>query len=275
MTSVSRTSVLPRAYLRAERRLRSLLGVVKGTFDGVWLGVMPPAQLDALDDLVYRRRARYSHEEYNRTGLWTWEQRAVDRYFTRACRVVVTAAGGGREVMALLDQGFDAVGFECNPQLVAVGRRMLAAAGHGDRLRPCGRHRWPEQAGTCDAVVVGWGSYTHISGRQRRVQFLRDAGDHLTDGGVVLLSFWTVTGPTVYLRTVARVGTAIRRLARRPAVECGDTLSQSYVHFFTPAAVADELAAAGFELLEFHDGEYGVAVGAIRTAPADSAGREA
>jgi hypothetical protein len=53
--------------------------------------------------------------------------------------VAVTGADGGREVIALLDRGFDTVGFEPNDVLVVAGSTLMRKLGYADRLRVCAR----------------------------------------------------------------------------------------------------------------------------------------
>jgi hypothetical protein len=257
----------PAAYRVVEPWVRRSLGAVRGVVDGVWLGVFTDEQLDALDTRAYDARPRYADDAYNSGGLHAWERRALDAHFPCGGRIVVIGAGGGREVLALLRDGYDAVGYECHPGLSAYGARFLAEHGYPNRVRPSRRNVWPEDAGRCDGVVVGWGSYTHIPGRGTRVRFLRGARMALRPGGPVLLSFWTVPAWTPYLRAVQVTGSAVRRVRGAPPLDNGDALAGSYVHHFTRPQVERELSAAGFVPVHYRDVEYGVAVGTA--APTD------
>ena len=96
--------------------------------------------------------------------MHSWEAAAVEANFAPGSRVVVTSAGAGREVIALLQQGFDAVGYEPNRTLVATGSGLLAELEHGERLRTCDRDAFPDAAAPCDGIVVGWGGYSLICG---------------------------------------------------------------------------------------------------------------
>ncbi|MGH8883783.1 MAG: SAM-dependent methyltransferase [Egibacteraceae bacterium] len=247
-------------YLRSERWLGRLLRLTKACFDGVWLGLLSRDLLHAVDASYYQRERQYVNEEYNRSGLRGWEQSAVERFFAGGGRIVVTGAGGGREVLALCKLGYDAVGFECDERLVAFGDRLLASEGHPGRLSGTSRDVWPEAAGPCDGVIVGWGSYMLVQGRARRVAFLRGARACLPEGAPILVSFFARNGTSAYLRIVTAIGSALRRALGRDPVELGDALDPNYVHCFTRDEIAAELAEAGFELAFYDTQDYGVAV---------------
>jgi hypothetical protein len=238
-------------------------------FDGFWLGMFDRETLALLDEIYYQgrteplagRQVTYADKAWNLSGLSDWETAVVATYFGSAHRVVITGAGGGREVLALLEHAFDAVGFEPNERLVEAGRELLEARGHPNRLRPVARDIFPEDAGPCDAVVVGWGSYMLIPGRARRVRFLRDARAVLPEGAPILLSFFTrpehgrLTAPALRLTNI------LRRLRGAELAEAGDGLAPNFTHWFVRDEVEGELAAAGFELVRFAEEPYGHAIG--------------
>jgi hypothetical protein len=207
------------------------------------------------------RTFTYTDEQYNLSGLHVWEAAAVDAHFPSGGRVVVTGAGGGREVIALLERGFDAVGYEPNAALVAAGAKLLDARGHPDRVRPCDRDAFPADASPCDAVLVGWGSYMLIPGRARRVAFLRGARSVLADGAPLMCSFFVRgAGDARYFAIVRRSANLVRRLRREEPVEAGDLVGHNYVHYFTRTEIVSELAEAGFRTVVYESAPYGHAV---------------
>ncbi len=242
-------------YLGASRWLRRGIRAVGGTFNGLWLGVLSDAALDAVDTSYYDGRDSYRDASYNERGLFEWESVAIGAHFGECRRVVVTAAGGGREVLALRERGFDARGFECNAGLVHAGRRLLADHGHEGTIEVCARHEWPTNE-PFDGVVVGWGSYMLIRGRQRRVAFLRGAARSLPKGGPLLVSFFGRDRLGAEFRLITALGNAIRTLAGRELLELGDTLVPNYVHVFTEDAIESELRDGGFELVAYERTPY-------------------
>jgi hypothetical protein len=260
---------LLRAYRSARLRRRQLWNVADGCFDGFWLGLLDRATLDRLDEDFYARgqdiedgrRFTYRDEQHNLAGLRDWEEAAIDAHFSPGARVVVTGAGGGREVIGLLERGHDAVGFEPNGALVAAGSELLRRLGHGDRLRTCARDEFPADAPPCDAVLVGWGSYMLIAGRPRRLAFLRAARQALPIGAPIVCSFFVRPSGTRYFTTVAATANLIRRVRRAERVELGDSIGLNFTHSFTRREIEQELAEAGFRIVAFAAEPYGHAVG--------------
>lgn len=255
------------ALERRARLFRSLAAI----FNGWWLGRLDHTDLARIDELFYEGRREQLHgaevgyrdDAWNRSGLHSWEEAAVDAHFPVEGRIVVTAAGGGREVLALLGRGFDAVGFEAHPGLAEAGRLLLAEEGHPGRLKLVERDRFPE-AGTADGVVVGWGSYHSIAGRDRRIAFLRGARAALRTGAPLLVSFFTWEDHRRELRLTAAAARVVRAARRAEPAELGDTLNPNFLHLFTRAEIEAELAAAGFDMAHFADQPYGHAVGVAR-----------
>ena len=257
-----------RAYARANDRRRRALNALNACFDGFWLGMLDRDALDRLDEHFYSaghdetdgRVFSYRDADHNRSGLHEWEQAALERHFPAGGRVIVTAAGGGREVLALLGSGFDAVGYEPNPALVAAGAELLRELGHAGRLRASRRDAFPDGGERGDAILVGWGSYMLIPGSERRVAFLRAARAAVPRGAPLLCSFFVRPPDARYFSILAGTANAVRRLRGRERVEVGDTLAQNFVHRFTREEIERELALGGFRLVEFAHRPYGHAV---------------
>lgn len=238
-----------RAYFRIDGALNWLLSAVRGAFDGIWLGVLNEKHLSELDRAYYDSETMYVDEAYNRGGQHDWEKRIVDEYFPAGGRVAVTGAGGGREVLALLDQGFDVFGYEPNAQLAAFGSSLTVADGVGERVLHSRRDGWPGGDREFDAVIAGWGAYMLIPGRLARVRFLRDA-DRATGGaGPIMVSYFTMPSYRVRFRAAAAVARRLTKLRDAEPPLLGDALAPNYVHFFTRGQVAEEFSAAGLEVV--------------------------
>ena len=117
-----------RAYYTTRYRRQQLHAWIVAMTDAVWLGLLDAERLGQLDEHFYHEtredvdgeRIGYEDDRYTKRGLAGWEQGAVERHFPPGGRILVTGAGGGREVLALLALGFDAVGYEPNPRLVGA-----------------------------------------------------------------------------------------------------------------------------------------------------------
>lgn len=249
------------AWDKGQRLLDSL---IIGTF----LGLMDERALAALDEAVYATvdeklgigSARYDHPDHIRSGLTPWERDLLERHAPAGTRLLITSAGGGREVLGALTLGYDAVGYEPHRGLVAAGDAVLTADGHPGRLHRCARDAFPRTAPAADAILVGWGSYSHIAPSTRRVAFLKDARERLPYGAPLLLSFWMLLGRERQLGIVYGVARCLRRLRRLPPPERGDILMPHFGHAFSPAELRRELAAAGFSLEQLTGTPYPHAV---------------
>jgi hypothetical protein len=250
-----------------------LLGSVNAVFDGLWLGLLSREDWARFDESFYDTRRepvgnkqfRYDEEEWNLTGLQPWEATAIEDHFPTGSRVLVTGAGGGREVLALLERGFDAVGYEPHPKLVAAGSELLERRGYPARLLVSDRDKFPVVTDVFDAVLVGWGSYTLIAGRVRRIEFLRAARACLPDDAPIMLSFFERTsGGSPRLATMSKVANAVRRMRGLEPVELGDALSPNLVHHFSRDEIASELDAAGFRIKLYESDPYPHAIATAR-----------
>ena len=102
---------------------------INALMTGFWLGVMGTKSLDAADELYYNSSLRYNGEDHNTSGLFQWEKKLIEKYFTKSNELLLIAAGGGREVLALIDMGYKVDSYECNSQLVAAGNKLLKSRG--------------------------------------------------------------------------------------------------------------------------------------------------
>lgn len=159
--------------------------------------------------------ARYSDLAYGATtsylpdspdfdaNLFPFEEEALERYFPPPPgRILIGAAGGGREALALARRGYEVVAFEPSAPLVSglaahipAGLKVSAyRATYEDlpRLAPAlpGADAADLNAlPRFDAAILGWGSLSHLLSEERQVAALR-AMSAVTDGPV-LVSFRT------------------------------------------------------------------------------------
>jgi hypothetical protein len=236
--------------LRRQAQAQRVLGAVTG---GVFLGLLDREHrarvdqnyYDGASELIEGVERAYTDEEMVRSGLFDWEQRTIEEHFPPGAAVAVVGAGAGREVLALLEAGYDARGYEPHPGLARRGAELLENAGHPGRLHGSQRDTFPG-GGPLDAAVVGWGAYGLIGGRATRVDLLRGARARLSPGDPLLVSYMPRPPASRYLDVVHRIASPIRRLRRAEPPEIGDCLLPNFVHYFTEAEIRAELEAAGF-----------------------------
>lgn len=259
-----------RAHSRAARLSQAIIdGLALGLFDRQTLSELDRQFYDDARELVAGKQRPFRDELSIRQGLHDWEQQVIEEVFPPEGRIVVTAAGAGREVLALCEMGYDAWGFEPHAALVAAGDAVLSRLGYPGRLEVCARDAWPTQAGSASAVVIGWTSYTHIPDRWRRQNLLDGARRALPAGGPLVASFGVRSGWHRDLQVVALVAGALRRARHDDPVEYGDWLAGDarapmFVHLFSEPEMRAELSASGFATERFREAPCGHVVGRAR-----------
>jgi hypothetical protein len=237
--------------------------------EGFWLGCMTAADLNAVTARFYETSQWYQSSEYNRSGLFDWEQVAVKQYFRAGSRILVAAAGAGREILALHREGFLVEGFECNPDLLRLSRSVLTQNGAPNLVVSSRANEVPPGSQNANGLIVGWGAYTHIPGKHRRIRFLELLRQRAVANAPILLSFLTRDGASNYdalTRQCARLSGVFSRTSNGYTVEAGDHLScDGFRHLFLRSEVESELKQAGFEPIMFSEEGYchvvGTAVG--------------
>jgi SAM-dependent methyltransferase len=242
---------------------RALLGV-HALHQGLWLGLLDGDDLQAATARFYTSSRRYTGPYHNKAGLLGWEAALVERHFGGCRTVLVGAAGGGREVVALARRGVVVDAFDCSPTLVAAAERVLAEEGLTARIQLGPPDALPDGLGTYDGVILGWGAYSHVAGRPARVRLLRALASHLRSAGPLLFSFQTRPADPSAQRVFRWIHATARavRVARRSQapLELGDTLPDYFAHRFTRAEIEAEAAAAGLAVEHLGELEYGAAL---------------
>jgi hypothetical protein len=267
-----------RAYLRLRPVFTRVLAGLDAVWSGFWLGVLDRDDFHAIDDAHYAATKRYRDDAHTARGLFDWEERAIGDHFPPAGRLLLLAAGGGRESYALTRRGFVVEGHECNPALVEYANAFLARAGADTTVHLLPRDEVPSGERTFDAVIVGWSGYMLIAGRDRRVALLRALRSRVADGAPILLSFFTRAPSTPRYRTITTLANALRRIRGRQAIEAGDDLAPNFLHRFTSEEIEAELADGGFAMTVYapqgdgpFDSGYAVGVAMVLAIPADGA----
>ncbi len=224
---------------------------------------LSPQEQEALTLALYQKSSTYSPggTAFDQ-GLFSWEEEVFsDPYWPASGRVLVGAAGAGREALALIQRGFQVVAFEPCPPLAEAGRLLTqrtpgltfhegsyadliaAVEGHGGPLASL-------RGASFDAVVLGWGSLSHLLDGEQRAALLR-ALPRLAPEGPVLASFlvdWPRGGREQRLRAALR-----RRLgADLPhfSPEAG------FFHLFTRGEVEALAAEGGYTPRRYREAPY-------------------
>jgi hypothetical protein len=262
---IAKPRLRTRWFQVADRWVTRAVNLVKAMHKGFWLGCLNADDLNTITANRYSASKEFTSRQHLESGLSDWELPVVERYFRNGSRILVAAAGTGREVLALRKAGFSAEGFECNPAVLQVGQELFAAMGHSNPVSFCLPDKVPPGLPDYDGLIVGWGGYTHIPTRARRVAFLQALRRRALPNAPLMLSFVTRDERSRYdclSYGIARLWGSLFRPAQQPP-ETGDDLELGdFTHHFTRAEVESELQAARFRLLHFSEqAQLGVAVG--------------
>jgi hypothetical protein len=204
-------------------------------------------------------------------GLFAWEK----TWFSSAlppvpANILITAAGRGREAAALLDGGYSVDAAEPLRKFaidcaVLPGIRDFFWADHDAVTQGAMSGSGPAAAlkgRNYDAVIVGWGSLSHMISRDERKQFLK-ACHLLAPEGPVLISFFSHDVPPMPNARFLNLGrSAGRRIGRMRGVDAyfdpDDMLNwdAGFFHRFSEAEINALAGALGRRAL-FAASPYG------------------
>ena len=163
--------------------------------------------LEAYSELAYSAQNTYqSDQPTTELGLFAWEQRALAAFPPAPARVLIGAAGGGREAFALAQRGYAVTAFEPSAVLAqSMANRAERDGGvaayrgrYGDLpilqpARPSGTSLDLRATSPFDAGILGWASLSHLTTDAARVETLRWFARLVS--GPVLVSFFTRQHP--------------------------------------------------------------------------------
>jgi len=226
--------------------------------EAFWLTVLSRKALKAIDDFHYSRSGKYKDKDFNKSMLNDWEEKMVLTYFSECKTIMVLASGGGREVYALEKMGFNVEGYECNKTLVEVSVKIMQDEGIKAHIAWVPPNHCPDNKKKYDGIILGWGAYIHVKGRETRINLLKEISSHLSDDGPFMLSFWYANEyMEAYCEKISRINKKLCKILKKQAVEKGERLSPFSGKYFTFDEVEQEMNEAGFNLIYKEARPYG------------------
>lgn len=206
---------------------------------------------------------------YREAGIQPWEESWFEHDLPPSpARILVGGAGTGREVRRLHDQGYEVVAFDPAPSFVlrakAIDQKAYLAFLEGsyedfaDPSRPMFSEinstiaRWAPY----DAVLLGWGSFTHITLLQTRIDLLQRIKTICPKGPLLASFFMTTQASHNMPSQIERWGSTVGRLLRghlggqENTVQPGDKILShvGFVHIFTHGEIKQLLEKTGYYL---------------------------
>lgn len=248
-------------YLASLNIFQKVIKLLNACFIGFWLGILKRENIHLVDSIYYNKTKQYQDQDYNLSGLWQWEKIVLEKYFKSCQSLLVGGVGGGREALALCKLGYEVDAFECNSNLVKFANQLMLQEGFISSIKLAPRDRCPDSDKKYDGIIVGWGAYMLIQGKNKRIAFLQSIHQQAKVNAPLLVSFFDYSGIQIYHKIIARIANTIKLLIGGEPIEPGDSLVPDYVHYFTRDEIEQEFKEAGFELVMYSNDEYGHAVG--------------
>lgn len=204
------------------------------------------------EELMRLTFARFSRSRASRDReLFEWERPWLERDLPAPpARVLVGGAGRGRESRWLASRGYDVVAFDPardqGADILRLAYEDLTSAGP-----PRAALKELRALAPYDAVLLGWGSFTHVPGESSRLEILR-ALRRLSDGPV-LLSYWrTRTDSGAPVGRSRSLGRKLGRLMAVVPVVTNDrdrvVAHAGYAHCFTDEEIRGLAHSAGYRV---------------------------
>ena len=226
--------------------------------EAFWMSVLSKSAVEAIDDYHYKHFKKYQGKDFNSSALNDWESAMVNRFFSHCRTMLVLASGGGREVYALLKKGFEVDGYECNAKLVEFSQNFIQEEGLTSHIEWVAPNHCPDNGKTYDGIILGWGAYIHVRGKNQRINLLKEINTHLLSGSPFLLSFWYASEMMDnYCSKLTKYNQFFSKIFRTKPIEKGDRLSPFSGHYFTLSDVAEELNESGFSVIYQEGYPYG------------------
>lgn len=186
------------------RRMESLIEAWTGT---LLTKTLRDSEKEALSVDLYDASFR---PENDHDGLYLWETQWFERRLPPApARLLVGAAGSGREALALARLGYGVHAFEPSVSAFEICRARLGSdrvdrASYEDLIATILHDRSTslriQRDARFDAVLLGWGSFGHVLREADRLELLR-ACDRIAPGGPILLSIFEASSKAVVTDT--------------------------------------------------------------------------
>lgn len=190
-------------------------------------------------------------------GLFLWEEEVIKKFFPKPpARILVGACGAGRELLALGNQGYSLTAFEplnvfAKCAQVSIPKENLLAfsiSTYEDLVS--GKLKEIESFAPYDAVILGWGSFTHILD-QNIQKMLLEKVRKLCPAGPILLSWLKATyaGPKtkIFRRMLTRIG--FKEALDRDQYSFG----RGFCHTFTRDEIFDLASSTNNSIVFYED----------------------
>lgn len=217
---------------------------------------MGKKSIEYSDELFYNTTRHYVDDKYNLSGLYKWEAAMIEKYFKGLKNILLIAAGGGRETVALHNMGFEVDSYECNPRLIEYGNSLLRNNGIEREIKYLPPNTLPSVIKEYDGVIVGWGAYSLMPGSKNRLTFLSQLHPFLSENAPLMISFLRAGDRSSQEIMIKNISNFFRAFSRSDKTEAGDRLIPDFIHYFTDEEIKNELETTNYSIIDFTTSDY-------------------
>ena len=200
-------------------------------------------------------------------GLDVWERQFYGTVLQQTDRVLLVGCGSGRNLLPLVELGYNVTGLDPVSELVDMAKANLARRGLVAHVHVGSIDTW-DMLDTYDVVLFSNACYSYLRPSALRVSTLRRIRSHLAEGGRIIINYMGLVRQSQLSTMLTRISARLSRVDWRP--EPGDCFSRDSSrqpilrceHLFRPGEVAGECQLAGLRLVrdELRAGQFYCAV---------------
>ena len=214
-------------------------------------GLLRQRDLDAASRIRWRESVpEVDDVDY---GLDVWEQRAYGELLKRSDRILLVGCGSGRDLIPLVELGYNVTGLDPVPELVDLARANLAKRGLSATVHAGFVETW-DISDAYDVVLFSGACYSYVRPSSVRVSTLRRIRTRLPEGGRIIINYMGLVRQSRFSTRLTRLSAQVSGADWRP--EPGDCFSRDHrvqpilrcEHLFGPGEVARECQLAGLRL---------------------------
>ncbi len=239
--------------------VRGMFSVVRGAvacWEELILRSLDPSDWDTQNRRIYNSLGLY-RSSFNQQGLEIWEQTTFSQYLPKSpAHLLICAAGGGRESIALAKEGYLISVVEPVAELAKLAEAALPNESRGgvmvgtyrdlietkDLSSSLGREKF-------DAVILGAGSLSHISSAEERVKLFEKLRVLCPDGPLIMS--WVRHHTFSGLRTKFR-GLLDRIGFRAPTEDCNYGTFTGFLQMLDQRDIENLALASKSSIAKFH-----------------------
>jgi len=187
-------------------------------------------------------------------GLDVWERQLYGELLRQTDRILLVGCGSGRDLIPLVQLGYNVTGLDPVRELVDLAKTNLAKRGLSAPVHAGFVERWdiPERY---DVVLFSGACYSYVRPSALRIATLRRIKANLASEGRVIINYMGLVRQSQLSTMLTRLSAQLSRADWRP--EPGDCFSRDYraqpvlrcEHLFRPGEVAGECGSAGLRVV--------------------------